>query len=157
MVTVNKRLEELEKANETLTNELKNKSGQSNNDQGDFESLLNKINSLESSLSTLSQSYDSLKADTSQNRSDIEGLNVELFGDNVTSKDKHIIHDRKGNSLGIRNIDSSNKESGSRDESTLKGNGYSGKDSGKDKGNKAEESIKGRIPNIEAQLNGLNK
>jgi len=88
MEVVNKKIEALEKANETLSSEIKSKTGQSDIGKKDIETLLNKINSLESSVSTLSQSYDSLKTDITQNRDNIEELTTELFGTNTNTSFK---------------------------------------------------------------------
>eukprot|EP00826_Nyctotherus_ovalis_P057683 TRINITY_DN7896_c0_g1_i6.p2 TRINITY_DN7896_c0_g1~~TRINITY_DN7896_c0_g1_i6.p2 ORF type:complete len:139 (-),score=29.85 TRINITY_DN7896_c0_g1_i6:172-588(-) len=138
MQEMSRRMQELEKSNETLSKEIMGKTGQSVVSRGEVESLLDRVGALELLSSTLSQNCDTLKDETGRNRSDIAELSTELLGSEYTRCK------REGNA----GFSSGKSKSEFREET------YLGKDKG---GTEAEEIGKGRIPSIEARLDSVHR
>lgn len=77
--SMNKRLKDMEKNYERINNELTNKSNPSIG-KSEFDNLMNKVKSLESFTSSLSQSHEIVKNETKKNTNDIIRLENELLG-----------------------------------------------------------------------------
>lgn len=148
--SLNKRIQNLEKDNETLHNELARESTNLPFDKDSFDSLLKRVNSLESLTTTLSetqevlkQDFDTVKADTKQNKTSLAELNTELFG---TQKDY-----KQFESSGLNEIGAG--------DSTLQNlaKEYNLNQADYEAITKKVDVEKGRIPSIESRLDSVLK